>query len=199
MAAHPQITPEDAKKMVEYILSLSEEKQVTPLPLRGMAQPEKQSGGAYILMASYTDKGGQDVPPLSASQTKVLREPKLAPDNASQLIGVRVARGPRLNLENVKNNSFAVYKNIDLTGIKKGNANAYIMPGTMLGGSFELRLDKRDGEVWGTGKLQGEGVATTNFPLKEVSGFHDVYLVFINPKAGDKNLFYFGGVNLSNK
>ena len=37
MAAHPQIAVEDAKKMVEYILSLGEPKTEKKLPLSGTA------------------------------------------------------------------------------------------------------------------------------------------------------------------
>ena len=42
MAAHPQISVEDAKKMVEYILSLDENKVVKKLPLSGAAIPGKE-------------------------------------------------------------------------------------------------------------------------------------------------------------
>jgi hypothetical protein len=35
--------------------------------------------------------------------------------------------------------------------------------------------------------------------LKPMKGVHDIYLVFRNPEAGDKSLFFFGGLNFENK
>lgn len=198
MAAHPQVSVDDARKMVDYIMTLSDDK-VTLLPISGKAKPGNETGGAYVLKASYADHGGPNVPVLSNEAAKVFREPKLGPADASELRGPRVLRRPRSGLENVRHKSFAMYRNIDLSQIRRGEASAFINAETQAGGGFELRLDKPDGKVWGTGKFQGKPMAKADVKLEPTTGFHDVYIVFINPDAGDKQLYYFGGINLFTK
>jgi hypothetical protein len=66
-------------------------------------------------------------------------------------------------------------------------------------GSVEMRLDKPDGDLLATVKLDKAGMNSIKAALKSVEGVHDLYFVFKNDKAGDKNLFYFGGAKLSNK
>ena len=42
-------------------------------------------------------------------------------------------------------------------------------------------------------------MANATTTLEKVDGVRDLYVVFKNPQAGDKNLFYFGGLKLDNK
>lgn len=50
------------------------------------------------------------------------------------------------------------------------------------GGSFEIRIGDREGEVIGRVALQKtEGTRVIDIPLKAVSGTHDLYFVFRNP------------------
>src|SRR5690606_38452709 len=72
MAAHPQISVEDARQMVAYIMTLDQNK-VKSLPLEGVVTPGKETEGAYLLNASYADKGAGEIPSLSAANTHVLR------------------------------------------------------------------------------------------------------------------------------
>jgi cytochrome c len=200
MAAHPQISVDDAKKMVEYILSLNQVKTAKSLPLVSTVTPGKEEDGAYILTASYFDKGGKDVPSIPAQGAAVLRGPTLGPDQASQLNVARVVRfNGNVGLENVKHNSWAAYKQIDLTGVKSATLMAFVRPDDSVMGSVEIRLDKPDGELLGSVKFDKPGMGNTRTAFKSTSGIHDLYFVFKNDKAGDKNLFYFGGAKLSNK
>jgi cytochrome c len=73
MAAHPQISQEEALQMVEYILSLADEKEVKRLPMNGTVKTGKANKGIYILTASYEDKGAAGLPSLSASKTLILK------------------------------------------------------------------------------------------------------------------------------
>ncbi|HEY0743868.1 MAG TPA: ThuA domain-containing protein [Chryseosolibacter sp.] len=200
MAAHPQISVDDAKKMVDYILSLNKVKTDKSLPLASTVTPGKEEDGAYILTASYFDKGGQNVPSIPAQGAAVLRGPTLGADQASQLNVVRVLRfNGQVALENVKHNSWAAYKQLDLTGVKSATVMAFVRPEDSVTGSVEIRLDKADGELLGTAKLDKQGMNSGKISFKPTSGVHDLYFVFKNDKAGDKNLFYFGGAKLSNK
>jgi cytochrome c len=73
MAAHPQVSQEDALQMVEYIFSLDEKKDQQKLPLEGIVKTGKQSRGVYVFSASYEDKGAPGLPSQQASQTVVLK------------------------------------------------------------------------------------------------------------------------------
>jgi cytochrome c len=200
MAAHPQISVDDAKKMVDYILSLNKEQTAKSLPLASTVTPGKEEDGAYILTATYFDKGGQDVPSIPASGTAILRGPMLGPDQASELNIARVIRADgRVGIENVKHNSWAAYKQLDLTGVKSANLMAFVIQDQTVMGDIEVRLDKPDGDLLGKVTIANAGMNDSKTALKAVNGIHDLYFVFKNDKAGDKNLFYFGGAKLSNK
>jgi cytochrome c len=199
MSAHPQVSVEDARTMVQYILTLSKEKQSKPMPLAGTATPGNEEDGAYLLTASYYDKGGNSLPSIPASETIVLRSPTLMADQANELRGPRVVRqGRNTGLENVRDNTWAAFKNIDLTGVKGAEVTAFLNDQTV-GGEVEFHLDKPDGKLLGKAKLTGAGRASAKTKLTSADGMHDLYLVFRNDKAGDKNLFYFGSAKLLNK
>jgi cytochrome c len=199
MAAHPQISPEDARKMVEYILSLNDAKESKRLPLAGSVTPGNETDGAYLLTASYFDKGVGNIPSTSSFSTVVLRNPMMKADQATELNTVRVIRqGDNVGFDNVKHNSSAAFKDIDLTGVKKASAMAFMMEG-LAGGQVELRLDKPDGQLLGTVSFNKPGMNAGDVKFPQLDGLHSIYVVFKNPDAGDKNLFYFGGLRLSNK
>jgi hypothetical protein len=68
------------------------------------------------------------------------------------------------------------------------------------GGEIEIRLDKPDGKILGKVTAPNkQGLSTLVTGLDGESGFHDLYVVFKNPEAGDKSMFYFGGIRLQNK
>jgi cytochrome c len=200
MAAHPQLSVEDARKMVEYIFTLTDDKVEKTLPLRGVVVAGDEKGGAYVLAATYTDQAQTNVPSLSARGSAILQSPELEAYKASVLSGPRrFSYQGRTGIENVKHNSHVVFKDIDVSGIRAATAAAFIMPGQQQGGQLEMRLDKPDGPLWAQLDLTGEGVKTPSVKFEPQSGVHDVYFVFKNPGAGDKDLFYFQGVQLRNK
>ncbi|MFY0626787.1 MAG: ThuA domain-containing protein [Reichenbachiella sp.] len=72
MSAHPELSLEDAKTIMSYILTLSDKKTpIKSLPLQGSINftehIEKEVAGKYILMASYRDKGDEGQPNSSIS------------------------------------------------------------------------------------------------------------------------------------
>lgn len=199
MAAHPQISVDDAKKMVDYILTLNKEQTTKSLPLKGTVTPGKEEDGVYMLTASYFDKGANNTPSIPAQHAAILRSPFLKADHANELNVARVMyyQG-NASLDNVKNNSWAAFKQIDLTGVKKATVMGFIMQGQTAGGEVELHLDKPDGQLIGKISLTAPGMASGSTALPKTDGLRDLYLVFKNPQAGDKNLFYFGGIKLEN-
>ena len=76
--------------MVKYILSLADEKPpIKKIPVSGKLntknnlKPGKE--GFYVLEATYTDKGGNVIKPLSATAREVLRYYKLYPEDFEKL------------------------------------------------------------------------------------------------------------------
>jgi len=200
MAAHPQISVEDAKQMVEYILSLGEEKTISKLPLAGHAIPGKEEEGAYLLMATYFDKGGPNVPSIPSTHTLVLRSPTLKGDAATELRGVRTIRHEgNIGLENIRHNTSAAFRDLDMTGVRQLTLTAFNHPGNTVGGSIEVRLDKIDGALLGKVEVNKPEISSSSIRLNRLDGTHSIYLVFVNPTAGDKPLFYFVNMKLANK
>jgi cytochrome c len=83
MSAHPQLSEEDVKKMVEYILSLNAPKsdKDNTMPIEGMVKftdhvGKKDKDGIYLLKASYLDKGADSVGSLSASDEVIWKRAK---------------------------------------------------------------------------------------------------------------------------
>lgn len=199
MAAHPQISIEDARRMVDYILSLGTEKDEKSLPLSGSVVPGQEKDGAYILTASYNDNGSGKVPSLSSADAVALSAPFLKADKASSLRNAGVVRVQgKQYLGNIRNESHAVYKNIDLKGVKTVKTGA-IIRGEDVGGVIELRLDKPDGKLLGSAKINGSGNLEKAVSIAPESGIHDLFVVFRNVDAANSQLFVFTGLQLSNK
>lgn len=200
MSAHPQVPVEDAKKMVEYILTLSDQKQRKILPLTGEVVPGKEQDGAYVLAASYQDEGSNGLPSLSNTNAVVLRNATIKADQFDELNGPRVLRYQgSVGLENVKHNSSAGLKQVDLTGVKKATVMGFIMQGMNEPGEVEIHLDSPDGKLLGKASIANQGLSQIPVKLEASEGIHDLYFVFKNEKAGEKNLFFFGGAVLANK
>jgi cytochrome c len=182
MAAHPQISKEDAQKMVEYILSLGK-KKAPSLPLEGSVLPGNEQEGAYVITASYADNGTANTPRISEMASIALRSPVLKAEQAVSIPGALLA---------VKHNATASFERIDLTAVKSVYANV-IIGATQQSGEIELRLDKPNGELIGTIK------PNSTAKIRETKGVHTLYLVFKNERAGDKDLFSFTELRLRNQ
>ncbi|HYC85466.1 MAG TPA: ThuA domain-containing protein [Chryseosolibacter sp.] len=200
MSAHPQISVEDAKQMVDYIMSLGDEKPQVKLPLTGSVTPGAEEEGAYLLTATYFDKGAENVPPAASSHTVALRAPTLKADAATELNGVRLIRYQgNVGLENVRHNTSAAFRDLDLTGVKKISITTFNRPEENVGGAIEVRLDSREGKLLGTIKANKPQMGSSTINVSGLDGTHHLYLVFTNPAAGDKTLFYFVNMKLSNR
>jgi cytochrome c len=215
MAAHPQLTKEQTVQMVEYILTLANEKKVASLPLAGTAKfaPAPEGGllpqSAYLITATYEDNGAGSIPSLGASKSVLLKSPVLSGSEITDLKG-----GPRkLNapdgsqaLENIKPNSSAVYKAVDLTSVKKLEFVIAEVAVVTEGGEIEVYLDSPNGKKLGVvnfknspkiNVMAGVNARPASISIESVSGKHDLVLVFVNSKADpDDNLFYYSRMTL---
>lgn len=200
MAAHPQINDADAAKMVEYILSLADAKAAKKLPIAGSVTPGKETDGVYVLTATYADQPVNNVPSLTATEAYVLRSAFLRPNEVD---AVHIARKANWqgnhSLQNLLDGANTMYKDIDLTGVKKATIMAYIDPKDNKGGTVEIHLDKADGPLLGTAKITAPGVSAVTTPFVATTGHHDLYIVFKNSTIKDKPMFNFGGIRLENR
>ncbi len=202
MSAHPGISKNEARYIVEYILSLGDKEKFTTLPLKGTYPVKYPEGakdkGTFVLRAAYRDKGTRVMPATIGEQVHLLRFPTLDPEKAE------IKKGTMLQTAFVKSilmegdSSFVAFKNIDLTNIEKLVLGASAAPRiNAAGGIIEVRLDSADGKLLG---------ATSVYEVKEkrenkeliipvIKGHHDIYFVFRNSKAlSNQTLMQFSAV-----
>ncbi len=74
MAAHPSLSKTETSQLVSYILSLSGPSDKKSLPQAGSITPDKnvKPGSMLVITATYTDKGGNDIKPLTGTGTAIL-------------------------------------------------------------------------------------------------------------------------------
>lgn len=159
MAAHPNLKQEDARQIVAWIQSLASTGNKS-LPASGtlsptLNKPAKDNGRLFIT-ATYTDKGGNNIKPLTGSSTVVLRNNKLGFFRTSNLKGYTTLdyNGMRLMLVPAAPGSFSI-DNIDLTGVTEVILSAGWQKSPDFGFNFELRLDAPDGKKIGEGSVPG--------------------------------------------
>lgn len=155
MAAHPQLTPQEAEKMVKYILSVGQKQSTSQvLPLKGKFTPHVPAGekgvGGYMLRASYTDKGNGAATALSSEDIIALRNPSLDPDLAEEKKSTQLLTTPMRAFHMLGNNSYVGFHDIDLTGIKQIDFLVQVTPTSgAVGGVIEVHLDAPDGQLIG--------------------------------------------------
>ncbi len=200
MTAHPDLSQQESRSLVNYILSLGT--KPTSLPLKGTLPLTDHLGkgtdGAYVLMASYLDKGANGIAPLPARTHLVLRNPRVEfedyqDSNVWVVIGTKKT-GFITYIRRIYPDRFVSFKQIDLTHIKSISFRL-LEEGT--GGTIELHLDRADGPLVGSlevppGKV---GDYTKSWKdavarLKPTVGQHDLYFTFKNPADERKEMFF---------
>jgi cytochrome c len=203
MAAHPQISVSDARDMVDYILSLNDTKKASQ-PIKGAYETTAHKGkktGAYIIQATYTDKGGKAIGPLTTSESIALRSSKIKAATFDETKGAAKFNVEALGGEIVaatEDGSYIMFKNIDLTGVKTLVISAFSQKGQTVGGKIEVRTGAATGTLLGEVEVPEVSMA----PLKlsvNVAGQQNIYMVFKNPKAEGKPLFGLSAIDFSNK
>ncbi len=199
MAAHPQLSAQDASEMVKYILSLSQPKlKVKSLPAQGTytikQQPNDKGQGVYIFRASYTDRGANGLPGITSEGTFTLRNASINPTKYDEVVdATKMSFGGNNFVIPTKSGSYIGLNQIDLTGITQIQIQA-MAPKAQLnaeGGVIELRMDSPNGALLGKtpfiGDAGGDALSFGGKPamldVKPTEGVHDIYLVFTNPKA----------------
>lgn len=210
MSAHPQISEEDAGEMVRWILSLgSPPKPKQALPLSGdyVLKPPpptdkaaKPKAGTYIFKASYRDRGSSSQNSLEGAASIALRpafqQAEQADSMSKNIRTYRPFNGDTVVLNELKSNSFFVFKHVDLQGIHSvalgiGTSDSKYVYG---GGRIEIRIGSPKGIVLGSAVLPVKNsgskmeFAEINLPLSnvKVEGFQDLYFVLKNENNPSK-------------
>jgi cytochrome c len=196
MSAHPQIKKDDAKEMVRYIMSLANQKGPDKKPVKGeYVTAAKQKEGSYIFTASYTDKGNANLGPQTSTTTVALRPAKVKAvqnDEVKDATNVELPTKSEV-LAPVKNGSYAVYKDIDLTDISTLSFMVYAEPSRTVGGKIEVRLDSPTGALIGEVEVPDNKVGVLNASIRRPDEkLHNVYLVFTTAQSVPENKGLFG-------
>ncbi len=196
MSAHPQIKKEEAKEIVKYIMSLGNEKGPDKKPVKGeYVTVAKQKEGSYIFRASYTDKGNPVVGPQTSTSTVALRPAKLKAtwnDEAKDATTVELPTKLEV-LAPVKNGSYALYKDVDLTDVSSLSCMVYASPDRTVGGTIEVRLDSSTGALIGQTEVSNSQMGTVTLSLRKPDNkVHDLYLVFTTTKSVPEGNGLFG-------
>jgi cytochrome c len=197
MAAHPSLSEKDAAELVKFILSYADEKaHPAPLPTKGeyaTTLPEGDKGeGAYILRAAYRDRGHEGLPALDAEKMYVLRSPQLQPFDIDDYKGGQKMAFGGLKFFMPANDSYMMYKGLDLTGVVQLIVSASAPKQyNFTGGTIEMHLDRPDGLQVGKSlhvvpadaTAAGSAEPSKIVLDKPISGLHDVYFVFRSDPA----------------
>jgi cytochrome c551/c552 len=202
MPAHADMKESDAKTIISWVLSLADDgKTAKTLPARGSLQPtldkKLSDNGVLIVTASYTDKGGAGVKPLTTTTSMLLRNSQLDIARAQQLVGYSSMQfgGRNLLIMPADPGSFSVGK-VDLTGVGGVDVAVGSQEPLISGYAVEVRLDGVGGRVIGEGIIKpmpgapgGFNAAGCSVSLQPVTDgeLHELYIV-TTPLEGESKV-----------
>jgi hypothetical protein len=151
MAAHPNLPESDAKQIVSWIQSLTGTGQTQKsLPASGslpptLNKPARDNGALYI-SASFTDKGGNNIKPLTGNTHLILRSNKIAPGRIRNIKNYqRVNFEGKAYLVAPTNAGWFSVDTIDMAGINGVDLFIGSQAPLEFGYTFEIRLDSPEG------------------------------------------------------
>ncbi|MEO6313634.1 MAG: ThuA domain-containing protein [Chitinophagaceae bacterium] len=199
MSAHPELSIEDAKKMLSFILNLSRPAP-SSMPVTGKhtikLPPRLSPKGMYVLYAGYKDKGANGVPAVMGEDAIVLRPPWVLTSKAElkkNATNVKVPN-PKGEIEILPGGgAYIGYKNIDLTGISQIEVTGEQM------NVLEVHIDSANGRLIGETIPLPAGAAIlpddkdikTYIQLEPISGAHNIYFVTNGKGYSIKNYIRF--------
>ncbi len=212
MAAHPELTEDEVKAMVNYILSHTGEAREVPesLPISGTFtlnthENARRKEGMYFLRASYTDSGANGIGPITGQSLFVLRHPRIQAEtfDFSYNVGIKsgAGRGPSF-VKDIYHESNIGFADIDLTGI---DSLTFKMKGTGEHKSFgevEVHLGAPDGKMIGSAEIRmdlSSNAYECNAKIEPQTGQHDLYFVFKDRQDTGYPLFLLDSISFVRK
>lgn len=202
MAAHPDISENDARQIVAWIQSLAAtESKIKSLPAKGAINPTVgkaiKDNGLLYLRATFTDKGAPGIKPLSTEKFVVLRNSKLTFDGIkeSNLQGFSPEiRAGASYLLVPQAAGWVQIEDIDLSGVQMIVLGVGWLNAPVSNVTFEIRLDKPNGEK--IGEIVFPGAAFVPNEIQKIAGaitpvadgkLHHLYLVNKASNHNDDN------------
>ena len=185
MAAHPDLSTVDASAIVKWIFTLdnSADKKSKLKSAGSITPAEQRRNSALVLSATYTDKGGVDIKPLTGSAQLILL------GNVHRLNGKEVVRGfTRYNDGSTNylvipgSDAWFALNDIDLTHV--GTINIWLswIKAPTVPVTFEVRASGAEGELLGSGTLAvmktKESRGKVPVKIKANRGSTDLYIVY---------------------
>lgn len=166
MSAHPDLKQADADKIVDWILSLSESGKLKTLPPAGKvtATPKDAEGGKYMqISASYTDKGGAGITPLTGTNYITLRSPVLSVDERDEADKMTFAEfgGSKFAIANADNAWFA-FDSLNLRHVKQIEISYGMQNPLKAGYIVEFLTDSPEGTKIAEVKIPAGGTRGNN-------------------------------------
>jgi cytochrome c551/c552 len=192
MPANPDLKNSELNALVTYILSLRKESKPS-LGAKGSLDPTlgnpASPTGSLVISATYTDKGGVNIKPLTGSSSLVLSPNSINLEQAGGFSGFAkmVFDGKTLlTVPNTKG-SFSLPA-LDVTGIGSVTLMTASQQPITVPVDFEIRLDSPTGEIIGKGThAPSQGMKLPNMPIL----MHQANLSLTSAGDGKKHTLYF--------
>lgn len=202
MAAHPQLTSADTRKMVSYILSLSEEKESTAQRLSTEGtytfQSAPEDKGSFVLTASYTDSGNGIMPSTTAQSTLILRSPEVEAENYQLSNDISTSKLKSEDYPSLSDEMLVVkgvsgkyigFQDIDLSEINGIELHLALDPEMSTGGTVEIAIDDPKGAAIASSGMISPGTRFSTIrptlEFSETKGRHDLYIRFVGSNPED--------------
>jgi cytochrome c len=188
MPAHPTLPESDVHQIVSWILSLAGENTAKKsLPVSGTIVPPRdlEPDMALVLSATYTDKGGNNIKALTASNSLALPSSFVRVSGKEQVnLFKHVKYGSNNVLVLPENGGWFALDSIDLTGVRSADIILRWQQAPSSRFDFELRLDAPAGRLLGKAKMQAPnkdrktGLAQVRINAINDGKFHTLYVIY---------------------
>ena len=187
MAAHPNIAESDLKKIIQYVVGLSNKTAAKPsLSASGTIIPPANAkpGTSLVLSASYTDKGGNNIKALTGRNSAALNAASISFTGKEKVNGFTLANynGMNLMIAPAQPGWFAL-EGIDLTGVGTLNFMMGFLLAPKIGVDFEVHLDAENGKLLGKATFLPAANSKANFAFMPISiatitdgAMHTIYI-----------------------
>ncbi len=193
MPAHPNVTADESRQIVEYIMALADDSaKEKSLPASGTIEPSpKQGDNVLVLTASYTDNGAAGTIPLTGVKSVALHGSTVTFSDKTKTDGFTSIQFNGQDMLVLPNSQgwFAL-ENVDLKGVNSATLTAGWQEAPKTGLDFEMHLNAPDGKLLGKGSMHkpvaGQPGGTITFTLGKDTDVKadEIYFVY-NPKEGE--------------
>lgn len=214
MPANPDMKEVDAKKIVSWVLSLAgDQNSHQSLPATGSLEPTVgkpvSPNGVFILSASYTDKGGENMKPLTGTDAVTLQSSTLDFGQTTNQVGFNVINMEGRNLMVAPSGAGHFSLNqIDLTDVTSLEIMAGSQEALKKGYKLVVKLDSPEGTTIGETTIT-PAASQNEAPFNSISvsvkldpvgdgKFHDVYIL-TEPLGEDETTMAFLSIQVKSE